>query len=178
MRGLGGLADAQPTIIIDSREQTPLTFTRLKSVVGTLQSGDYSYAGGEEIFACERKTVADLTSSLASGREAFMRECHRLRGFQLARLVICGFESEISTQRYRSRITPAAVWASLETIEVRYKIPVIWAGTPERAAAIIESYVWRMARETCEQANSLFRAWRDDGLPTALTKSAEEEPPT
>ena len=36
LKGLGDLADARPTIIVDSREQAPLVFTRLPSVTGTL----------------------------------------------------------------------------------------------------------------------------------------------
>jgi ERCC4-type nuclease len=56
LSGLGELANAKPVIVIDSREQEPLSFTRLRSVVGTLTSGDYSVAGLEELFAVERKT--------------------------------------------------------------------------------------------------------------------------
>jgi hypothetical protein len=41
------------TIVIDSREQTPLVFTRFASVTGTLTTGDYSVVGLEELFAIE-----------------------------------------------------------------------------------------------------------------------------
>src|SRR5688572_25097121 len=59
------------TIIIDSREQNPLTFTRLSSIRGTLQSGDYSIAGLEHLFAIERKSLDDLAMSVTSERERF-----------------------------------------------------------------------------------------------------------
>ena len=46
LKSLGKLAEAQPIIEIDSREQTPLVFTRLQSVSGaTLSEGDYRIAG-------------------------------------------------------------------------------------------------------------------------------------
>ena len=57
-----------PLIIIDNREQTPLTFQHFSSRRGTLQSGDYSLAGHEGRFTVERKSVADLIGSLTAGR--------------------------------------------------------------------------------------------------------------
>jgi ERCC4-type nuclease len=82
-RGLGQLANTKPVICIDSREQQPLVFTRLRSVVGTLTSGDYSVLGLQELFAVERKTVADLVACcVGENRQRFERELHRLRGFR------------------------------------------------------------------------------------------------
>ena len=57
-----------PVIIIDNREQMPLTFEHFPSRCGTLQSGDYSLAGHEGRFTVERKSVADLIGSLTAGR--------------------------------------------------------------------------------------------------------------
>ena len=42
LRSLGKLADLRPIVVIDNREQTPLVFTNLPSVPGTLTSGDYA----------------------------------------------------------------------------------------------------------------------------------------
>ena len=99
---LGDLAGAKPTIVIDSREQSPLTFTRLQSVEGTLYSGDYSVRGLEELFAIERKTVADLTACCCGDNRArFERELHRLRGFVFKRLLIIGSEEQILRGQYR-----------------------------------------------------------------------------
>lgn len=41
-----------PTIICDSREQTPLEFTRLDTVTGTLYAGDYGIQGDLYAQAC------------------------------------------------------------------------------------------------------------------------------
>jgi hypothetical protein len=62
LRSLGELADAQPIIEIDSREQTPLVFTRLRSVHGTLSEGDYGISGVVD-FAVERKGSLDELAS-------------------------------------------------------------------------------------------------------------------
>ena len=53
LKTLGDLSAMRPVIVTDSREQTPLVFRRMVSVRGTLQSGDYSFLGGEELFSIE-----------------------------------------------------------------------------------------------------------------------------
>ncbi len=118
-----------PTIIIDTREQTPLTFTRFPSERGTLQSGDYSIRGLENLFSIERKVPGDLVQSVTRERDRFERELHRLRGFDFARFLIVGTEQDILDHNYRSKAAPKAVLNSLRAFEVRYRVPVVWAGT-------------------------------------------------
>src|SRR6266404_4010 len=120
-RGLPKLAELRPVIVIDTREQTPLAFHRLPSVQGTLQSGDYSVAGLEELFAVERKSIADLVACcMGENRQRLERELHRLRGFKFARLLIVGSEAEITTHRYRSNASPKAVLHTVRAFEARY----------------------------------------------------------
>jgi DNA excision repair protein ERCC-4 len=103
LRSLGELSDAKPTIVVDNREQTPLIFTRLASVEGTLYSGDYSVLGLEDLFSVERKSIDDLVGCCTGeNRERFERELHRLRGFRFKRLLIIGSRGLIEVQRYRS----------------------------------------------------------------------------
>jgi hypothetical protein len=120
LRGLAKLADLCPVIVVDSREQSPLTFTRLQSVRGTLYSGDYSILGLEESFAVERKSLDDIANCCSTGRDRFVHELHRLRGYQFKRLLIVGSRAEIEVQRYHSRIAPKAVLATLGAFEIRY----------------------------------------------------------
>jgi len=121
LRGLGELAGTKPVILIDSREQVPLKFSRLESRVETLATADYSVVGLSELFAVERKTVADFVSCcVGENRERFERELHRLRGYRFKRLLIVGSELEIQQARYQSRITPKAVFGTLSAFEVRY----------------------------------------------------------
>ena len=141
------MIDIKPTIIIDSREQSPLVLTRLKSQVGSLQSGDYSVLGLEDEFSCERKSISDLCGSLTSGRERFERELHRLRGFRFARLLIIGTEEDIKAGNYRSRVNPKSVWASLCAFEVRYGVPFVFAPTPEEGALLVERWAYYYTRE-------------------------------
>ena len=157
LRGLVRLADLRPVLIVDTREQAPLPFTRLQACRGTLQTGDYSFAGGEDLFAIERKTIADLVGCcVGNGRARFFRELHRLRGFRFARLLVVGTPSDIEAHNYRSNVTPAAITATLAAIEARF-VPVVFFPDPEAAALQIERWAYWFAREICTTANQLLR---------------------
>jgi DNA excision repair protein ERCC-4 len=159
LRTLGQLADQEPVIVVDTREQTPLVFQHLQSVCGTLTTGDYSVAGLEELFAVERKSVADLVACcMCENRIRFERELHRLRGFRFKRLLIVGTRGEIELQRYHSRIAPKAVLGSLAAWECRYDCPVVFAATPVEASLLIERWAYYFAREAVESVNGLHRA--------------------
>jgi ERCC4-type nuclease len=159
LRSLGDLADVRPVVIVDTREQAPLAFTRLRSTVGTLSTGDYSFAGGAESFAIERKTIPDLVACcVGENRERFFRELHRLRGYRFKRLVVVGTVAEVEAGAYRSRIKPACVLATVQALEARFDVPVVWQPTPEAAALQIESWVYWFAREIVQDVNALARA--------------------
>lgn len=164
LKHLGDLADVRPTITIDSREQTPLSFARLPSIRGTLQSGDYSVVGMHEQFAVERKSIADLVGCcMGDSRERFERELHRLRGFQFSRLLIVGTRQEIEAGAYRSNIKPQSVLASLATWEVRYSVPVVFEPDPTAAGRRVESWAYYFTRESVEVCNELLRANKEQG---------------
>jgi DNA excision repair protein ERCC-4 len=151
----GKKSDVHCQIIIDSREQTPLEFTRLPSIRGTLQSGDYSVAGLEHLFAVERKSLDDLAMSVTTERERFERELHRLRGFHFKRLLIVGTREDIENHTYRSKAKPNAILASLSAFECRYDIPVVFAANAVSAAQSIESWAYWFAREIRKAAEAL-----------------------
>jgi DNA excision repair protein ERCC-4 len=159
LRSLGELADRAPMIVVDTREITPLTFERLASVRGTLQSGDYSVAGLEDLFSIERKTVSDLVGCcMGENRERFERELHRLRGYRFKRLLLVGSEAEILAGQYHSNIKPQAVLASLCAWECRFDIPVAFVPSPGDGARLIECWVFYFARETVGVVNDIWRA--------------------
>ena len=158
--------DFKPTILIDTREQTPLLFKNLPFITGTLTSGDYSILGAQELFAVERKSIADLVMSCTTERERFERELHRLRGYRFARLLIVGAESEIATHRYRSNANPKAILHSLAAFEIRYNVPVIFEPLEDRAAVLIERWAFWFAREIQRTAGQLEGAHPADIAPT------------
>lgn len=158
LKCLGGLADVRPVIVVDSREQDPLVFTRLPSERGTLQTGDYSFKGAEDLFGVERKSIPDLASCSGEDRDRFFRELHRLRGYRFKRLLIVGSREEIERGEYRSTITPKAVLSTLAAIQARFDVPVVFSPAPADAAREIESWAFWFARELVESVNDIARA--------------------
>ena len=166
LKSLGYLAEVAPVLVIDNREQTPLVFTRLRSVRGTLYSGDYGIQGLEDSFAVERKSIEDLVSCcMGENRNRFSHELQRLRGFRFKRLVIIGSRGLIETQRYRSRISPAAVLGSLAAWECRFDLPTTFFTSPEEAALQIARWAFYFSRQIVRDANNLLRGCRDSTLP-------------
>jgi ERCC4-type nuclease len=149
-----------PTIIIDSREKTPLVFD-CPSVVRGLYSGDYSFVGAEHLFAVERKSLDDLAASCTfERREVFEHELLRLRGCRFKRLLIIGSEEDVCEHRYHSEITPKAVLGSLRSFEVRYDVPVVWKADPDSAARQVELWAQKFATELCKVSYNVSQAKR------------------
>ena len=125
-----------------------MTFEHLQSTRKTLQSGDYSVKGLEDVFAVERKSMSDLAGSLRSGRDRFMRELHRLRGFTFARLLVVGTAQELSVLIARGRVSLDMLEHSLLSIEQRFGVPVVRVDTPAAGALMVETWAftaWRNA---------------------------------
>jgi ERCC4-type nuclease len=146
-----------PTILIDTREQTPLKFDLFPSEGATLPTGDYSVKGLEDTVMIERKSVSDLIGSLTSGRERFQREVQRMLAYRSRTLLIVGNGSApmdiIKTHAYRSRVLPQAVLASLASIEAK-GISIVTMGTPEAASQWIETLAFYAYRTQQAQAGN------------------------
>jgi DNA excision repair protein ERCC-4 len=154
----GDLADLRPVVAIDSREQQALCFTRLESRVVTLPTADYGLYQVPNAAAIERKASLDeLISCLSVERDRFERELMRMKAYPFRRLIVIGSRGEIEMQRYRSRMAPRAVLATLSAFEVRYDLPICYFPTPEAAALQVESWLWWIAREIDRNATRLRR---------------------
>jgi ERCC4-type nuclease len=147
---------ARPIIIIDSREQEPLPIEG--AIRAGLYSGDYSIVGSEHSFAIERKSIADLVSSIIQDRDRFTNELLRLRGLQFKRLLIIGSESDITAHRYRSKANPVSVLHSLWAFECRYDVPVVFSPTPHDAAVLVERWATWFAYSISRQGQQLYSA--------------------
>jgi DNA excision repair protein ERCC-4 len=155
----GDIAELRPIVAQDSREQNPLKFSRLESRVVTLPTADYGLYQCEHAAAIERKGSLDEVAMCCSvERDRFERELMRMKAYPFRRLIIIGSRGEIEMQRYRSRISPRSVLATLSAFEVRYNLPICYFPTPEAAALQVESWLWWIAREIVLAANNLLRA--------------------
>lgn len=141
------------TIVVDSREQKPYAFASIRADArqqnrpvqvpihgAALPQGDYSIQGWEDRVAIERKSLADLYSTLGHGRERFGRELARLNDLWFACVVV---EAEWGTVMrhppFRSELLPKTVYRSILAWMVRYP-SVHWCLVPGREFAEVTTF--------------------------------------
>lgn len=99
--------------IVDSREKRPVDLSPMKSMVGTLTTGDYSIFGLESHISVERKSLEDFLMCCGTERERFSREIKRLLSYQVRAVVIESTWDEIKTGNWRSKLKPNHVIGSI-----------------------------------------------------------------
>jgi ERCC4-type nuclease len=125
----------KPIVIIDSREKAPFEFKELNNWIGGtvrngLRVGDYSVEGMERVLRLERKTLTDLITTLMQNRKRFFRACEALARFRYSAILIEAtyedvksfYGSDLCTQAH-----PNGVSGSLDAVEARYGLPVIYS---------------------------------------------------
>ena len=144
-------------VTIDSREQTPFTFSHEKYGVevvrGALTVGDYSLAGLEDKVAVERKSLPDLVQCLGRERDRFERELQRGAALDAFCVVVEAGWQDLLRGEYRSRLKPHAACQSVAAFMSRYRVPFMFAGS--RTAA--EYVTWSFLRQ---YLNGARRRWR------------------
>ncbi len=143
-----------PTIIIDSREQTPFEFTNMPSEPGTLDTGDYSVKGLEHRVTVERKSLEDLLACCGRDRDRFKRELQRMRAYRFRLLVVEASAAELEAGEWRSKLKPAHVMGSLSAWMIQYELPIWLAGTHEAGARFVERFLYQAARRIAAEAQA------------------------
>lgn len=125
-----------PTIAIDTREQRPYPFR--KSVRVTLDTGDYSAVGVENLLRIERKSLPDFIGCVGASRERFERCLSRLSLFPWPHVVLEFSMADLTAGAWsRSLITPSQAVASALAWGAHYRIPFWFCGDREHAAAVV-----------------------------------------
>jgi hypothetical protein len=121
-------------VVIDSDEKLPYTFLGIKSDARAggrvlavplmrrgLRTGDYSLRGFEARVACERKSAADLYSTIGQRRACFERELARLNEMDFAAVVVeADWETLLREPPERSRLRPKVVYRSILAWQQRF----------------------------------------------------------
>ena len=141
------------TIAIDTREQSPFAFSGfttteakgskpigIKAIRKTLATGDYSIEGMEDKVTIERKSTADLFSTLTSGRARFIRELERMASLQYSAVVIESDFLEIGKPQPFTSTNPFAILRTIQSFSVKYSAH--WFAMPGRRAA--EEWTWQL----------------------------------
>lgn len=142
----------KPVALVDTREQTPFPlaanhpnwFGGEQRV--TLEAGDYSVEGMESLLALERKTLSDAIHCTMSDRIRFIRACERLSVFRWKAILIEATYEDMKTPYLLGgeiplEAHPNAVCGTLDAIEAKFGIPVIYA-SQDRDLATEKAASW------------------------------------
>lgn len=124
----------KPVVLIDTREQAPFSFAAFPNWIAgerraTLAVADYTVEGMEHLIALERKSLPDLIGTLMHSRERFFRQCEKMIQFKYRAILVESTYEEIKST-YSGEFTsahPNGVSGSLDALEIKYQIPVIYA---------------------------------------------------
>ena len=145
----------KPVVLVDTREREPFPlYANHPNWIGgerrvALKTGDYTLEGMESLLSLERKNLADLVACTVTSRRRFLAVCERLARFRWkAILVEATFEDikgGFEPFDIPSEVHPNAVCGSLDAVEAKFGIPVIYTSTiqdlaTERAASWLSKH--------------------------------------
>jgi ERCC4-type nuclease len=115
-----------------------------------MKTGDYTVEGMESLLALERKTLHDTVNSTITNRERFIRACERLSAFRWKAILIEATYEDLKspyavTDNLVSAAHPNAVCGTLDAIEAKFGIPIIYTSrdrflATERAASWLSKH--------------------------------------
>ena len=151
------------TVLVDGREKAPYRFTGLVAdaaqqrrplIVPTewahLETGDYTIRGHEDIVSVERKSLADLFSTLGQHRDRFEREHQRLAEIRCAAVVVeASWFDVLEMPPERSQLNPKTVWRTAISWSIRYGVPWVMAENRRLAEVYTFRFLEKAWKEIC-----------------------------
>jgi ERCC4-type nuclease len=167
-RGGTQLRTPLPVVIVDTREQIPLSFRRFKGwfagiEMRALPLGDYSVAGMEDSCVVERKDLSDLVCSVTENRTVFKR-LRRMSELPHGLLVITAPLSQIKSAYPYGRGKPNQVTQSLIAVLAGLRLPFVCTETHELGEEIVASYLYQTFLYDWLERNGHGRFLMDDDL--------------
>lgn len=134
----------KPVVLVDTREQQPFALhANHPNWIGgerrvALKTGDYTVEGMEHLICLERKNLADLVACTVTYRQRFLTVCGRLARFPWKAILIEATLEDIKGGfepfDIPSKVHPNAVCGTLDAIEAKFGIPVIYTSTEQNLA--------------------------------------------
>ena len=117
-RGGTQLKTPRPVLLIDTREQNPLDFSRFAGWFAgierkALKLGDYSIAGLEDLCVVERKDLSDLVHSCTTDRSVFINRLRQMVRYPHRLLLITSTLSQIKSPYSHAGVNPNRITQSL-----------------------------------------------------------------
>lgn len=157
------LDPSQVTVLVDTREQTPLDLAPLRTTAATLSTGHYSLAGLEHFVAIERKSLNDLLGCVGRERERFDREVHRLAAYPVRVLLIESTWGEIELGQWRGSLTSEQVQGALLGW-IASGLQVELVGTHERTGRFASRLLYTIASRKYRELRTLFNGSRSAAI--------------
>jgi ERCC4-type nuclease len=124
----------KPVVLIDTRERAPFHFSRFPNWIAgesrqKIDAGDYSIQGMENVLSLERKSLSDLITTLIQQRSRFFKMCEKLAQYRWRALLVEASYEDIKSpydEEFTTMAHPNAVSGTLDALEARFGIPVIY----------------------------------------------------
>lgn len=145
----------KPLVIVDTREKEPFPlFVNHPNWIagvrrGALKTGDYTIEGMENLLCLERKSLPDIVDCSVTNRKHFIKACDRLSKFKWKAILIEATFEDIKGGFEQfdipSKVHPNVVCGTLDAIEAKFGIPIIYTSTvkelaTERAASWLSKH--------------------------------------
>lgn len=135
----------KPVVLVDTREKEPFPlYVNHPNWIGgerreTLKTGDYTLEGMESLLCLERKSLADIVACTVTYRRRFIASCSRLARFTWKAIIVEATFEDIKGGfepfGIPSDVHPNSVCGTLDAIEAKFGIPIIYASTVQDLAA-------------------------------------------
>jgi ERCC4-type nuclease len=127
-------------IIVDTSEQTPLHFSSNVTVVNrSLNTGDYSIVGYENLITVERKSLPDLVKSMVTDWQRFSRVLRRMAEFDCAVIVVESSAKKLLDHQYVGNTNPISVRGKINRTLIDFGISTVFLDDPVTAANWVEN---------------------------------------
>jgi ERCC4-type nuclease len=168
-RGGTQLRTPRPTVLVDSREQNPLDFSRFDGWFAGIENrplrlGDYSIAELEDVCVVERKDLSDLVHSFTVERAIFARRLRLMSVYPQRLLVITAALSTVKSSYPFSNANPNRITQSLIAALAGWNVPFVCTETHELAEEIVASYLYQIHLYHWLESNGYSRNLVDEDL--------------
>jgi ERCC4-type nuclease len=148
-RGGTQLQTPRPTLLVDTREQNPLNFTRFKGWFQGIEKkalalGDYSVAGLENTCVVERKDLSDLIHSCTADRPAFLSRLRRMASYPHRLLVVTSTLSQVKSRYEHAAVDPNRITQFLVAVLAGLLVPFVCTETHELGEELVASYLYQV----------------------------------
>ena len=157
------------TVIVDTREQNPFSFSRFRGWFAgvkhkALRVGDYSIVGLEDVCTVERKDLPDLIHSFTTCRAVFVKRLRVMSRYSHRLLVVTEPLSVVKSSYGGTSISPNRITQSLIACLTGLQVPFLCTETHELGEEMVASYLYQVHLYHWLETNDHGRYLADNDL--------------